>query len=70
MDSLKESLSAVIKEANKAKTPTWVKVWLPITFVFSIACTALVSWQLASYKEAVYSNAFNKYIAEQSKSHK
>lgn len=59
MGAMREEINTVI---NKARFPTWVKIGVPVAFVFAIACSSVISWQLASYKEAVYMNAFMKNL--------
>lgn len=56
-----DGMALMRKEMNKSRFPTWLKVGIPVAFVISILCSALVTWQVASYKEALYMKAFVEY---------
>jgi hypothetical protein len=50
------------KIADNARFPTWLKVTIPLALVLAIGCSAAVTWQFASYKEAVYMQEFMKQV--------
>lgn len=51
MDKLKSTIS-------EARFPKWAKVLIPVALVMTAVISGVVSWQLASYKEALYMQAF------------
>lgn len=66
MTQMREEASATMKEMRKETSnlrfPIWAKITIPIAFIVAIGCTAVVSWKLATYTEAVYMNAFMKKL--------
>lgn len=57
-NDVSEGMSQIQKEIGNNRFPTWAKVTIPVALVLSILCSAAISWQLASYKEALYMQAF------------
>lgn len=60
-DEVSNGMKAIRVEMARMKFPTWAKVAIPLAFVFAIGCTAVATYQFASYKEAVYMKAFVEY---------
>lgn len=57
-----EGMSQIRQEVGNMRFPTWLKVIIPLAFIVAIGCSSLISWQLASQKEAVYMQAFMKQL--------
>jgi hypothetical protein len=57
-----EGMSQIRLEVEKIRFPTWLKVIIPLAFIVAIGCTGLITWQIASQKEAVYMQAFIKQM--------
>lgn len=55
-------MEEISKRLNKNSFPTWAKITIPLAFVIAIASSAIVSWQLASYKEAEYMRAYMQQL--------
>ena len=60
-DEVSSGMKAMRVEMARLKFPTWAKVGIPLAFIVAIGCTALATYQFASYKEAVYMKAFVEY---------
>lgn len=61
-EEVSDGMVAMRKEISKARFPTWAKITIPVAFLLAIGCSSIISWKLASYKEAVYMNAFMKNL--------
>lgn len=61
-DEVSDGMIAMRKEVTNVRFPTWAKIAIPVGFVLAIVCSSVISWQLASYKEAVYMQAFVKQL--------
>ncbi|HBP4970080.1 TPA: hypothetical protein L5627_006018 [Pseudomonas aeruginosa] len=61
-DEVSEGMTEIKKIVENARFPTWAKVIIPIALVVAIGCSAVVTWQVASYKEAMYMQAFMKQL--------
>lgn len=59
-----DGLASVKKEVEKAATPSWLKIGVPIFVIVVVLTTSIASWQFASYREAVYMAAFNKTLKQ------
>jgi molecular chaperone GrpE (heat shock protein) len=57
-EEVSKNLQRLKKESENNKIPKWLKITIPLAFIIAIGATSLLSWQLSSYKEAVYMNAF------------
>ena len=62
MAATRNEIVAMRKESSNARFPTWAKITIPVAFLLAIGCSSVISWKLASYKEAVYMNAFMKNL--------
>lgn len=61
-DDVSEGMSQIRKEIGNNRFPTWAKVIIPAALILAIVCSSVISWQLASYKEALYMQAFMKQL--------
>ncbi|MGG5276307.1 hypothetical protein [Pseudomonas syringae pv. coryli] len=61
-DEVSAGMQELKNIADNARFPTWLKVTIPLAFIAAISCSAVVTWQLASYKEAIYMEAFMKQM--------
>lgn len=57
-EAASSNLQRLKDQASVNKVPKWVKIVIPMAFVVGIIGSGILSWQLGSYKEAVYMNAF------------
>lgn len=62
MRSVKTEMDGIKKEINNIRFPTWLKYAIPLAFVVVIGSTAIATWQFASYKEALYANAYQSAL--------
>ena len=60
-------LQRLKSQANANRVPKWIKIVLPIAFIVGIIGAGVLSWQIGSYKEAVYMNAFMSQLDAQTK---
>lgn len=67
MATIQEKMAAVKQEVGDLRMPKWVKICIPLSIVTAIAVSSVVTWQIASYKEAVYASAFNAVTAKNAK---
>ncbi|VVN28944.1 hypothetical protein PS623_04680 [Pseudomonas fluorescens] len=61
------SMEGLKKLSEDTKFPKWAKITLPIVVAVIVACTGIATWQFASYKEAVYMNAFKEMAVTKSR---
>lgn len=67
-DAVASGMQELRSIAEKARFPTWAKVIIPLGFIVAIIGSAAVSWQMASYKEALYMKTFMELPADKRKS--
>ena len=60
--AVSEGMSQMQKEIGKQRFPTWAKVIIPIALVVAVGCSSIISWHLASQKEAIYMQAFMQQL--------
>lgn len=60
-------LQKLKEQSHVNKVPKWIKIALPVAFIVGIIGTGVLSWQIGSYKEAVYMNAFMSQLDAQTK---
>lgn len=57
-DEVSEGMSQIQKEIQKTRFPLWLKVIIPLGFIVAIAASTAITWQIASYKEAMYMRVY------------
>lgn len=62
MRSIKSEMDGVKQEINNIRFPKWLKIAIPVAFIVVVGSTAIATWQLASYKEALYANAYQSAL--------
>ncbi|MBI6621534.1 hypothetical protein YA0783_24915 [Pseudomonas corrugata] len=55
-------MQAIRKEVNRIRFPTWLKITIPVSVVAILVLGCTLSWQYASWKEAVYSDAYHNAL--------
>lgn len=62
MRSIKSEMDGVKKEINNIRFPRWLKITIPVAFIVVVGSTAIATWHFASYKEALYANAYQSAL--------
>ena len=65
-EEVSTGMNNVLANAKKSSLPSWAIVTIPLVILLTVVCGGAVCWQLASYKEAVYMQAFLDQVSNQS----
>lgn len=64
-EQVSSGMTAVLSSSRRPPLPTWATVAITLVIVVCVVASGAVCWQLASYKEAVYMQAFLKHVEDQ-----